>query len=139
MGKRKRVVERRGGGEEGDGEEGRESNVIQTYWYTETFLTELLKFTKWLRQCLPLPFLSLSSFFLSSSPLPSSSFPSPSFPSGLSFSGREFDEMTPEEQRSACLHARLFSRVEPAHKSKIVEYLQKEGAVSAMVDAVFVS
>ena len=45
--------------------------------------------------------------------------------------------MTPEEQRSACLHARLFSRVEPAHKSKIVEYLQNEGAVSAMVGAVF--
>ena len=35
MGKRKQVVERRGGGEEGDGEEGRESNVIQTYWCTE--------------------------------------------------------------------------------------------------------
>ena len=69
--------------------------------------------------------------------LPSSSFFSSFFLSGLSFSGREFDEMTPEEQRSACLHARLFSRVEPAHKSKIVEYLQNEGAVSAMVGAVF--
>jgi len=51
---------------------------------------------------------------------------------GLSFSGREFDEMTPAQQRDACLHARLFSRVEPAHKSTIVEYLQKEGDVSAM-------
>ena len=28
---------------------------------------------------------------------------------------------------------RLFSRVEPAHKSKIVGYLQDDGAVSAMV------
>ena len=51
----------------------------------------------------------------------------------MSFSGCEFDSMTEEDQRLACLNARLFSRVEPAHKSKIVEYLQKEGAVSAMV------
>ncbi|RMX37761.1 hypothetical protein pdam_00006613 [Pocillopora damicornis] len=51
---------------------------------------------------------------------------------GLSYSGREFDELTPEEQREACLNARLFSRVEPAHKSKIVEYLQVEGEISAM-------
>jgi Ca2+ transporting ATPase len=41
--------------------------------------------------------------------------------------------MSVEEQREACRKAKLFSRVEPAHKSKIVEYLQKEGAVSAMV------
>ena len=73
--------------------------------------------------------------FLSLSFSSFSFFPSPSFLSGLSFSGREFDEMTREEQRSACLNARLFSRVEPAHKSKIVEYLQNEGAVSAMVGA----
>ena len=76
---------------------------------------------------------------------------------GLSFSGREFDEMNEEEQREACRNARLagfgsglsiarswfwalfvilsrlFSRVEPAHKSKIVGYLQDDGAVSAMV------
>ena len=51
----------------------------------------------------------------------------------MSFSGREFDAMTPSEQREACLKARLFSRVEPAHKSKIVDYLQKEGEVLAMV------
>ena len=41
--------------------------------------------------------------------------------------------MTEEDQHLACLNARLFSRVEPAHKSKIVDNLQKEGAVSAMV------
>lgn len=32
----------------------------------------------------------------------------------------------------AFLLCRLFSRVEPAHKSKIVEYLQREGEISAM-------
>lgn len=37
------------------------------------------------------------------------------------------------EQRRVCQVAKLFSRVEPAHKSKIVDYLQKDGAVSAMV------
>ena len=30
-------------------------------------------------------------------------------------------------------NARLFARVEPAHKSKIVEYLQADGEISAMV------
>ena len=52
---------------------------------------------------------------------------------GLSFTGREFDELGPEDQRAACMKARLFARVEPAHKSKIVEYLQAEGEISAMV------
>ncbi|XP_065891297.1 calcium-transporting ATPase sarcoplasmic/endoplasmic reticulum type-like isoform X2 [Dysidea avara] len=51
---------------------------------------------------------------------------------GTSFSGREFDEMTREEQQKACKNAKLFSRVEPSHKSKIVEYLQDEGDISAM-------
>ncbi len=41
--------------------------------------------------------------------------------------------MTPAEQSKACETAKLFSRVEPAHKSKIVDYLQKAGAVAAMV------
>ena len=31
------------------------------------------------------------------------------------------------------MRSRLFARVEPAHKSKIVEYLQAEGEISAMV------
>ena len=54
---------------------------------------------------------------------------------GLSFSGREFDAMNGSQQREACLKARLFSRVEPAHKCKIVDYLQKEGEVLAMVSS----
>ena len=65
--------------------------------------------------------------------LPLDSPPSPPPPSEMSFSGREFVSMTEEDQHLACLNARLFSRFEPAHKSKIVDYLQKEGAVSAMV------
>lgn len=51
---------------------------------------------------------------------------------GLSYSGREFDDLTVSEQRAATRRARLFSRVEPAHKSKIVEYLQADGEISAM-------
>lgn len=52
---------------------------------------------------------------------------------GKSFSGREFDDLPVSEQRRAVQRARLFSRVEPSHKSKIVEYLQADGEISAMV------
>ncbi|XP_050670365.1 calcium-transporting ATPase sarcoplasmic/endoplasmic reticulum type isoform X1 [Leptidea sinapis] len=51
---------------------------------------------------------------------------------GKSYSGREFDDLPVSEQRAACAKARLFSRVEPAHKSKIVEYLQSMNEISAM-------
>merc|ERR1712127_1106559 len=51
---------------------------------------------------------------------------------GKAFTGREFDDLTTPQQKEACLHARLFARVEPRHKSKIVEYLQKNGDVTAM-------
>ncbi|XP_045532899.1 calcium-transporting ATPase sarcoplasmic/endoplasmic reticulum type isoform X1 [Pieris brassicae] len=51
---------------------------------------------------------------------------------GKSYSGREFDDLPIHEQRAACAKARLFSRVEPAHKSKIVEYLQSMNEISAM-------
>ena len=50
----------------------------------------------------------------------------------MSYSGREFDDLSVEEQRKAVAKARLFSRVEPAHKSKIVEYLQSMDEISAM-------
>ncbi|XP_049938241.1 calcium-transporting ATPase sarcoplasmic/endoplasmic reticulum type isoform X1 [Schistocerca serialis cubense] len=51
---------------------------------------------------------------------------------GKSYSGREFDDLSPAEQKAAVARARLFSRVEPAHKSKIVEYLQSMNEISAM-------
>lgn len=54
---------------------------------------------------------------------------------GKSYSGREFDDLPVAEQRQACARARLFSRVEPAHKSKIVEYLQSMNEISAMVSS----
>jgi len=51
---------------------------------------------------------------------------------GLAFTGREFDDLPPHLQREACLKARCFARVEPTHKSKIVEYLQGADEISAM-------
>ncbi|RKP09771.1 hypothetical protein THASP1DRAFT_28424 [Thamnocephalis sphaerospora] len=51
---------------------------------------------------------------------------------GKSYTGREFDSMSPEEKRSAVLRANLFSRTEPTHKSELVDLLQAQGAVVAM-------
>lgn len=51
---------------------------------------------------------------------------------GMSYSGREFDDLPLHEQKLAVARSRLFSRVEPAHKSKIVEFLQQQGEISAM-------
>merc|ERR1719228_869752 len=51
---------------------------------------------------------------------------------GQAYSGREFDELSPSEQKNAVANARMFARVEPFHKSKIVEYLQSMKEVSAM-------
>ncbi|KFM58607.1 Calcium-transporting ATPase sarcoplasmic/endoplasmic reticulum type, partial [Stegodyphus mimosarum] len=51
---------------------------------------------------------------------------------GMSYSGREFDDLPVSEQRLAVRRSRLFSRVEPSHKSKIVEFLQADGEISAM-------
>ncbi|XP_009075314.1 PREDICTED: sarcoplasmic/endoplasmic reticulum calcium ATPase 3, partial [Acanthisitta chloris] len=52
--------------------------------------------------------------------------------SGKAYTGREFDELSPEAQRQACRNARCFARVEPAHKSRIVEYLQSFNEITAM-------
>ena len=54
---------------------------------------------------------------------------------GKAYTGREFDDLSPREQADAVRNARLFARVEPAHKSKIVEYLQADGEISAMVSS----
>ncbi|XP_039612713.1 sarcoplasmic/endoplasmic reticulum calcium ATPase 1 isoform X2 [Polypterus senegalus] len=51
---------------------------------------------------------------------------------GKAFTGREFDDLSPEMQKEACKYARCFARVEPAHKSKIVEYLQSFDEITAM-------
>jgi len=51
---------------------------------------------------------------------------------GLAFSGREFDDLSPGEQKNACANSRMFARVEPFHKSKIVEYLQQMREITAM-------
>jgi Ca2+ transporting ATPase len=51
---------------------------------------------------------------------------------GKSYTGREFDDLSTDEQAKAVRNARLFARVEPTHKSKIVEFLQADGEISAM-------
>jgi len=51
---------------------------------------------------------------------------------GKAYTGREFDDLTPDEQFVAVQRAKCFARVEPAHKSKIVEYLQQNKDVTAM-------
>ncbi|KAL4609586.1 sarcoplasmic/endoplasmic reticulum calcium ATPase 2 [Arapaima gigas] len=51
---------------------------------------------------------------------------------GMAFTGREFDDLSAQEQREAVVKARCFARVEPSHKSKIVEYLQSYDEITAM-------
>jgi len=51
---------------------------------------------------------------------------------GKAFTGREFDDLSHDDQARAVRNARLFARVEPAHKSKIVDFLQADGEISAM-------
>lgn len=49
-----------------------------------------------------------------------------------SYTGREFDALSESEQLTAAKRASLFSRVEPSHKSKLVDLLQSAGEVVAM-------
>ncbi|XP_053327865.1 sarcoplasmic/endoplasmic reticulum calcium ATPase 1 isoform X2 [Spea bombifrons] len=51
---------------------------------------------------------------------------------GRAYTGREFDDLPPAEQREACKRASCFARVEPSHKSKIVEFLQSFDEITAM-------
>lgn len=51
---------------------------------------------------------------------------------GKSFTGREFENLSPGEQLKAAKRASLFSRVEPGHKSRLVDLLQSLGEVVAM-------
>ena len=51
---------------------------------------------------------------------------------GKSYTGREFDNLSPAQQLDAAKNASLFSRVEPSHKSKLVDLLQQLGEVVAM-------
>ena len=51
---------------------------------------------------------------------------------GKSYTGREFDALSESEKMHAAKTASLFSRVEPAHKSKLVDLLQASGEVVAM-------
>lgn len=51
---------------------------------------------------------------------------------GKSYTGREFDNLSKSEQLFAAKTASLFSRVEPSHKSKLVDLLQSAGEVVAM-------
>ncbi|KAG6039892.1 hypothetical protein E4U41_001850 [Claviceps citrina] len=49
-----------------------------------------------------------------------------------SYTGREFENLSPSEQVQAAKRASLFSRVEPGHKTKLVDLLQSLGEVVAM-------
>ena len=53
--------------------------------------------------------------------------------SSMAYTGREFDDLTPAQQREAVVKARCFARVEPSHKSKIIEILQSYDEITAMV------
>ncbi|ORY22522.1 calcium ATPase [Rhizoclosmatium globosum] len=51
---------------------------------------------------------------------------------GKSYTGREFDDMSPAEKNKAVQRASLFSRTEPTHKSELVDLLKEQGEIVAM-------
>ncbi|XP_034415105.1 ATPase sarcoplasmic/endoplasmic reticulum Ca2+ transporting 1, like isoform X1 [Cyclopterus lumpus] len=51
---------------------------------------------------------------------------------GKAYTGREFDDLPLHEQADAVRRAGCFARVEPSHKSKIVEFLQGNDDITAM-------
>uniref|UniRef100_A0A4W5PAM4 Calcium-transporting ATPase n=1 Tax=Hucho hucho TaxID=62062 RepID=A0A4W5PAM4_9TELE len=51
---------------------------------------------------------------------------------GRAFTGREFDDLPLHEQKKAVRKACCYARVEPSHKSKIVEFLQGFDEITAM-------
>jgi P-type Ca2+ transporter type 2A len=52
---------------------------------------------------------------------------------GKSYTGRELDALSHDEKVRAVMRASLFSRTEPGHKSQLVDLLQSQGLVVAMV------
>ncbi|KAH8553313.1 SERCA-type calcium-translocating P-type ATPase [Umbelopsis sp. PMI_123] len=51
---------------------------------------------------------------------------------GKSYTGREFDMLSPSEKIAAVKRASLFSRTEPSHKQQLVDLLQSQGEIVAM-------
>jgi len=51
---------------------------------------------------------------------------------GLAFTGQELDQMNLQQRRECIRTARLFARVEPSHKSMLVDLLNEQGEVTAM-------
>ncbi|KAJ8253536.1 hypothetical protein COCON_G00201480 [Conger conger] len=51
---------------------------------------------------------------------------------GRAFTGREFDDLPLDLQKEAVRKASCYARVEPSHKSKIVEFLQGFDEITAM-------
>ena len=56
---------------------------------------------------------------------------------GKSYTGREFESLSHDEKLAAVMRASLFSRTEPGHKSQLVDLLQSQGLVVAMVSEMF--